>query len=90
MPFLRAKGLQRLAAGAMVGVALAKVSMPFLRAKGLQHPSDCMLCDEPMVSMPFLRAKGLQLEDLMDSLYSTRCLNALPAGEGSATACRRC
>ena len=49
-------------------------------------PSLCFLCFEFCVSMPFLRAKGLQHGPRRASLRQAMFgLNALPAGEGSAT-----
>ncbi len=67
--------------------AARSVSMPFLRAKGLQQ-GDSATRDgrQVCVSMPFLRAKGLQRELRPDAVLADRPrLNALPAGEGSAT-----
>ncbi len=61
------------------------VSMPFLRAKGLQHAANAERNAVYGVSMPFLRAKGLQRRGKSITRCAQHRLNALPAGEGSAT-----
>ena len=83
MPFLRAKGLQHLQ---LVGIDQEPRSQcPSCGRRVCNAPAKPTWMAYVDVSMPFLRAKGLQRAAAIDAAVAVVGLNALPAGEGSAT-----